>query len=101
MNIQTQDSADLNVVNHVPIAKGLSQKKDVSPVVVNCCKEKSFVKHVTNVPAVVSNLPVGFRPNLARSPTIISCYVNPHRNLYLLEALHHLISKNTVELVEY
>ena len=28
------------------------------------------------------------RPNLTRSPTIISCYVNPHWNLYLLEALH-------------
>ena len=92
----------------------------------------SFVKHVTNVPAVASNLPVGARlqnfwkawedlgagtkvvqilkkvytlhfrsrPNLARSPTIISCYVNPHRNLHLLEALHQLISKNAVELVE-
>ena len=30
----------------------------------------------------------------------ISCYVNPHRNSYLLEALHQLINKNVVELVQ-
>ena len=30
----------------------------------------------------------------------ISCYVNPHRNLYLLEALHHHMNKNPVELVK-
>ena len=91
----------------------------------------SFVKPVTNVQHVASNLHVGARlqnnwknwldlgaslkvvqilkegytlpfqtrPNLARSPTIISCYVNPHRNFYLLEALHQLINKNAVELV--
>ena len=46
-----------------------------------------------------NTLPFWTRPNLARSPTIISCYVNPHRNLYLLEALHQLIDKNAVELV--
>ena len=31
-------------------------------------------------------LPFRIRPKLTRSPTVISCYVNPHRNLYLLEA---------------
>ena len=36
-------------------------------------------------------LPFRIWPNLTRSPTIISCYVNPHRNLYLLEALHQLM----------
>ena len=45
-------------------------------------------------------LPFRIRPNLARSPTIISCYVNLHRNLYLLEALHQLIDKNAVVLVD-
>ena len=45
-------------------------------------------------------LPFRIPPKLARSPTIISCYVNPHRNLYLLEALHQLIDKNAVELVD-
>ena len=45
-------------------------------------------------------LPFRIRPKLTRSPTVISCYVNPHRNLYLLEALHQLIDKNAVELVQ-
>ena len=31
---------------------------------------------------------------------IISCYVHPHRNLYLLEALHQLTNKNAVEFVK-
>ena len=44
-------------------------------------------------------LPFWIRPNLARSPTVISCYVNPHRNSYLVEALHQFIDKNAVELV--
>ena len=44
-------------------------------------------------------LPFQTRPNLTRSPTIVSCYVNPHRDLYLLEALHQLTNKNAVELV--
>ena len=44
-------------------------------------------------------LPFWFRPNLIRSPTVINCCVNPHKNLYLLEALHQLVNKNAVELV--
>ena len=44
-------------------------------------------------------LPFQIRPNLTRSPSVVSCYVNPHRNSYLLEALHQLIAKNAVELV--
>ena len=46
--------------------------------------------------------PLSFRiwPKLTRYPTVISCYVNPHRNSYLLEALHQLIDKNAVELVQ-
>ena len=46
-------------------------------------------------------LPFRIRPNLTRSPTVISCYVNPHMNSYLLEALHQLIAKNAVELVKH
>ena len=34
------------------------------------------------------SLPFRIRPKLTRGPTVISCYVNPHRNSYLLEALH-------------
>ena len=88
----------------------------------------SCVQPVTNAMNVVSNLPVGarlqnfwqtwlergagpkilregytlpfrIRPNLTRSPTVISRYVNPHRNSYLLEALHQLMDKNAIELV--
>ena len=57
-------------------------------------------------PKVVQILREGYtllfriRPKLTRSPTVISCYVNPHRNLYLLEALHQLIDKNAVDLVQ-
>ena len=42
-------------------------------------------------------LPFRIRPKLTRIPTVISCYANPHRNSYLLEALHQLIEKNAVE----
>ena len=50
----------------------------------------------------MGNLTLPFRiwPRLTRSPTVESCYVNPHRNSYLLEALHKLIAKNAVELVK-
>ena len=44
-------------------------------------------------------LPFRNRPKLTRFPTVTSCYANPHRNSYLLEALHQLIDKNAVELV--
>ena len=44
-------------------------------------------------------LPFRIWPNLTRSPTVVSRYVNPHRNSYLLEALHQLMDKNAVELV--
>ena len=42
-------------------------------------------------------LPFRFGPNLTRSPTVISNYVNPHKNLHLLETLHQLVNKNAVE----
>ena len=45
-------------------------------------------------------LPFRIRPQLTRSPSVISRYVNPHRNSYLLEALHQLIDKNAVERVQ-
>ena len=42
-------------------------------------------------------LPFRIRPKLTRVSTVISCYANPLRNSYLLEALHQLIDKNAVE----
>ena len=46
--------------------------------------------------------PLPFRvwPRLTRYTTAVSCYVNPHRDSYLLEALYQLIDKNAVELVQ-
>ena len=57
-------------------------------------------------PTVVSVLREGYtlpfrsRPYLTRKPTVISCYADPHRNSYLLEALHQLLNKNAVELIQ-
>ena len=45
-------------------------------------------------------LPFRFRPNLTRSPTVISNYHNPAKHSFLLEALYQLIDKNAVEPVE-
>ena len=42
-------------------------------------------------------LPFRIRPNLSRTPTVINCYSNPHRDLKLLEALHQLMAKNAIE----
>ena len=44
-------------------------------------------------------LPFQFRPNLTRSPTVISNYHNPSKQAHLLEALYQLVNKNAVELV--
>ena len=120
---------------------GLPQKKGVNP---NYCykyteikyvKDVSCVGHlsseilVTNAPPVAINPPVGtrlhsfwekwevlgsspkvvttlregytllfrFRPNLIRSPTVISNYQNPSKQAHLLEALYQLVNKNAVE----
>ena len=45
-------------------------------------------------------LPFLTQPNLTRARTILSCYANPLRNLYLIETLHALITKNAVKLVK-
>ena len=128
-------------VASVPFASGSPQKKGVNPDYcqsireinhvkdVSCVDHLSFVQIVTNVPTVVTNLPVGarlqqfwekwetlgssprvirilregytlpfrFRPNLTRSPMVISKYVNPQRQSLLLEALTQLTNKNAVE----
>ena len=42
-------------------------------------------------------LPFRFRPNLTRSPTVISNYVNPQRQSHILEALYQLTDKNAVK----
>ena len=45
-------------------------------------------------------LPFRLRPNLTRSPTVISNYQNPTRPANLLEALFQLVNKNAIEPVE-
>ena len=45
-------------------------------------------------------LPFRFRPNLTRSPTVISNYHNSAKQSFLVEALYQLINKNVVEPVE-
>ena len=85
-NVQT-------VVKDLPVGAGLNQFGETWealgdwPKVIQMLKEGYI-------------LPFQTRLNLTRSPTIISCYVNLHRNLYLLEALHQLTNKNAVELVK-
>ena len=146
MNNSLSSNVKYHVVQYVPSAPGLPQRKGISPGVSDCRQEKSqlksvkgvscvtqllFANPVSNAPNAVPNLPVGaqlqkfweswlnlgagpkvvqilkegytlpfqVRPKLTRSPTVISCYVNPQRNSYLLEALHQLIDKNAVEQV--
>ena len=146
MNNSLSSNVKYHVVQYVPSAPGLPQRKGLSPGVSDCHQTKSqlksvkgascvtqllFANPVSNAPNAVPNLPVGarlqkfweswlnlgagpkvvqilkegytlpfrVRPKLTRSPTVISCYVNPQRNSYLLEALHQLIDKNAVEQV--
>ena len=123
MNNCLDQNVNFHVVKVVPSAPGHSQKKEISPGVsecytrnhtlksvksVSCVTQWSCVKPVTNVTNAVPRGQTFCRgqtsklltqPNLTTSPTVISCYVNPHRNLYLLEALHQFIDKNAVKLV--
>ena len=41
-------------------------------------------------------IPFRFRPNLTRSPTVISNYVNPQRHSHLLEALYQVTNQNSL-----
>ena len=78
----------------------------------NCCHKSTCRGKATSVLGEVGNsgfesksshnaerytLPFWFRPNLTRSPTVISNCVNPHRQAHLLEALYQLMNTNTVE----
>ena len=82
----------LNVAQNLPVGARLNQfwktweALGAGPKVLTVSKEGYI-------------LPFQTRPNLTKSPTIISCYVHPHSNLYLLDALHQLTNKNAVELV--
>ena len=79
-----------NVVSNLPVGARLQNfwrtwlELGASPKVVHILQEGY-------------TLPFRIRPRLTRTPTVVSCYANPHRNSYLLEALHQLIDKNAVE----
>ena len=82
----------MNVVSNLPVGARLQNfwqtwlERGAGPKIVQILREGY-------------TLPFRIRPNLTRSPTVISRYVNPHTNSYLLEALHQLMDKNAIELV--
>ena len=88
---------------------------------VSCVTQLCPVQPVANAPNVAQNLPVGARLqsfwktwlNLGAGPKVVQILregyslpfrirpqLNPHRNSYLLEALHQLIDKKAVERVQ-
>ena len=75
-----------HVVSYLPVGARLQNfwqtwlDLDAGPKVVQILKEGY-------------TLPCRIRPKLTRSPTVISCYANPHRNSYLLEAYRQKCSK--------
>ena len=83
----------MNVASNLPVGARLQnfwqawQNLGAGPKVVQILKEGY-------------TLPFRIRPKLTRYPTVVSCYVNPRRNSYLLEALHQLIDQNAVDLVQ-
>ena len=94
-----QSSSVQNVTNVQPVVPNLP----VGARLHQFWKKWAAIGVSPKVPAVLREgyiLPFRFQPNLTRTPTITSCYVNPHRNSYLLEALHQLLDKNAVELVQ-
>ena len=103
---------EIKHVNNVSCVGHLSSANTVTyvpPVVINPpvgARQQQFWekwKALDSSPKVVTiltegyTLPFRFRPNLTRSPTVISNYVNPQRQFHLLEALYQLTNKNAVE----
>ena len=97
---------DVSCVGHLSSANTVT---NVPPVVINPpvgARLQQFWEKweaLGSSPKVVTilregyTLPFLFRPNLTRSPTVISNYVNPQRQSHLLEALHQLTNKKAVE----
>ena len=113
-----------NEISHGAAGCQYKKNKLKSVKSVSCVIPLSYANPVTNAPVgarlqilwkkwldlgaspkVIQILKEGYtfpfrtRPNLSRIPTVISCYGNPHRNLKMLEALHQLMDKNAIELV--
>ena len=110
--VYCQSIREINHVNDVSCVDHLSSVKivtNVSTVVTNlpvgARLQQFWEKWETlgSSPKVIRilregyTLPFRFRPNLTRSPMVISKYVNPKRQSLLLEALAQLTNKNAVE----
>ena len=100
---------DVSCVDQLSFVRPVTNVSTVAPNLIVGARLQSFCKTWENLgasPKVLKTLKQGyilpFRtwPILTRSPTVISCYANPHKNLYLLKALHQLMTKNAVELVQ-
>ena len=94
-------------VTHLPCAQTAKNVKNVVQTQTVGARLQNFWQTWLDLgPKVVQTLREGYilpfriRPKLARYPTVISRYVDPRRNSYLLEALHQLMDKNAVELVQ-
>ena len=97
---------NVSYVDQLSFVRPVTNVKTVARNLIVGARLQSFWKTWENLgagPKVLKTLKQGYilpfriLPNLARSPTVISCCANPHRNLYLLEALHQLMAKNTVQ----
>ena len=108
-NIQRKYVKDVSCVGHLCSVNLVTnvQHAVIDPPVgarLNQCWEKW--EALGSSPKVVTTLregytlPFRFRPNLTRSPTVISNYHNPAKQSFLVEALYQLINKNAVEPVE-
>ena len=107
-NCKLKSVKSVSCVTQLSCAQPVTNVKNAAPNLPVGARLKNFWQtwlHLGAGPKVVQilkegyTLPFRIRPRLTRSPKVISCYVNPHRNSYLLEALHQLIAKNAVELV--
>ena len=97
---------DVSCVGHLSFANSVTNVPTVAinpPVGARLHQFWEKWEALGSSPKVVTMLREGytllfwFRPNLTRSPTDISNYVNPHRQSHLLEALYQLTNKNAVE----
>ena len=103
--VYCQSIREINHVNDVSCVDHLSSVKIVTNLPVGARLQQFWEKWETlgSSPKVIRilregyTLPFRFRPNLTRSPMVISKYVNPQRQSLLLEALAQLTNKNAVE----
>ena len=90
-----------NIVTNVPTVCHRSTCRDkTAPILRKNGKPWGASPKVVTALREGYTLPFQFRPNVTRSPTVISNLVNPHKNLNLLNSQYQLVNKNAVEPVE-